>query len=211
MAHLDLHEQEQLDKIKYFWRDYGKYLIGLIVVIVIAYVSSLIWKSHNEKQSREASLVYANLTTAIGKSDIQQAVTLTEQLELKYPKTEYASLASMWLAKKVFAEGDLNSAIKYLSWTIKHTKDKGLIAISKVELANVYLDQKKYDQALKLMLKKTEKEFEPLFYAKRGDIYLVEGEKAKAREAYKEALTKAGDSASISQELHFKLDLLGDN
>ncbi|MCE3268480.1 MAG: hypothetical protein K0R49_732, partial [Burkholderiales bacterium] len=46
MAHFDLHEQEQLTRLKYFWRDWGKYIIAVLVIAVMAYVAEVIWESY---------------------------------------------------------------------------------------------------------------------------------------------------------------------
>ena len=43
MAHLDLHEQEQLSNLKHLWRLYGKYVIAILAVVIVAYLTSMFW------------------------------------------------------------------------------------------------------------------------------------------------------------------------
>ncbi|MFN7095210.1 MAG: tetratricopeptide repeat protein, partial [Burkholderiales bacterium] len=65
MPHFDLEEQEQLSKLKNFWRDWGKYVVGIIVVSLIVYLSNRIWVWKNEHQAAEAAKVYAQFTSSV--------------------------------------------------------------------------------------------------------------------------------------------------
>lgn len=209
MAHLNLDEQEQISKLKYFWRDYGKYIIGILIVAIITYSSSelLSWKS--EKQSAEAAIVYEQFTTDYSNNNIANIYKEAEQLQKDFPKNEYTSFAVLTAAKVAFVNKDLVKASQYLYWVISHTKDNSLANIAKLRLADVYIDQKKSDEALKLMMEKTTAAFQPLFYEKRGDLYLAIDNKFKARDAYKAALDAASSNQELAQEIQMKLDILG--
>jgi predicted negative regulator of RcsB-dependent stress response len=209
MAHLDLHEQEQLSKLKHFWRDYGKYLIGLVVVVFIAYCSLLAWESHSQRQSEQASKLYMQLVKALNTPGNGNSKNIIAQLQRDYPKTEYTTMATLIVAKNLVTSADLEQAQKYLQWVVDNSKDKGFVAIAKLKLADVYMDRGNFNDALNIVAATDVKSFEPLFIEKRGDIYLAKGDKDMAKKVYNEALQKSEDGSVVSQELRFKLSLLG--
>ena len=209
MAHLNLDEQEQISKLKYFWRDYGKYLIGFLFVIIVVYASSELWTYKSETNAKEAAIVYAKFTDAMTNKDTKKVYAINEQLEKDYPKTEYTAFASLTAAKVAFSNADLTRSATYLKWLISNAKDKSLIAIAKIRLADVYIDQKNTKDALALMMEKVEPEFQALFYEKRGDLYLATNDKLKAVDSYKAALDSATGNQDLAQAIQMKLDILG--
>ncbi len=208
MAHLNLDEQEQISRLKYFWRDYGKYIIGILIVAIITYSSSelLTWK--NQTQSAQAAIIYEQFTVDLT-NNIPNAYKEAEKLQKNFPKNEYTAFATLLVAKTAFTNKELDKASSYLLWVISHSKDNSLVNIAKLRLADVYIDQKKSDEALKIMMEKTTPGFQPLFYEKRGDLYLAIDNKMKARDAYKAALDAASSNQELAQEIQMKLDILG--
>lgn len=211
MAHLDLHEQEQLSNLKHLWRLYGKYILAVLVVAIIAYLSSMLWNWNSGSNAAKAAVMYSNFTTANSQGDKINAAKLVSQLQLEYPKTEYTAMASMLAAKTAFQNNDSVTAIKMLTWTIDNAKDKGLVDIARLRLSAVYIDQKKFDKAMALLLEKHDPAFDPLYYTARGDLYVAKGDINKARDAYKEALQKIGQDSNAAQGIQMRLEILGNN
>lgn len=209
MAHFDLQEQEQLNQLKYFWRDWGKYIIGILILVLVSYISSVIVNMNFEKKANQAAVVYASLSDALSVSDNNAVYKITNQMEKDYPKIEYTSMASMLAAKQAFESKDYMLAINYLTWTITNSKDSGLLSMAKLRLSDVYMDQKKFDKALDILTTNNNDAFSVLFYIKRGDLYVAKGESDRARDAYKEALQKAGQDSNITSGVQLKLDALG--
>lgn len=209
MAHLDLHEQEQLSKLKYFWRDWGKYVIAVLAVVFVAYISSVIWENYGASNAVQASAIFEQLNTAIKNKNTSDIYKLTDKLEQSYPKAEYAPMAAILAAKSAYDQKDLAKAATYLNWTIKNSTDKGLASLAMLRLTDVYIDQKKYDLALNTLMQDHEPSFDALFYAKRGDLHLVRGDLAKARDSYKAAIDKAGQDQNMANSIQMKLDVLG--
>lgn len=211
MAHFDLHEQEQISNLKYYWNRGGKYIVLVLVAAVAAYLGSVFWNWHNTSKATSAAAVYANFTNSVNSNDKTGALNYTYELENQYPNTEYSAMASLTTAKIVWKNNDSATAIKLLSWTIDNAKDQGLVSVARLRLADVYIDQKKFDKALQLMLEKHDPAFDALYYTKRGDLYIAKGDSTKARDAYKEALQKAGDDSNLSQGIQMRLDVLGNS
>jgi predicted negative regulator of RcsB-dependent stress response len=208
MAHFDLHEQEQLSRLEYFWRDWGKYIIGILVIVIITYLSSVAWNYKTSKDAGEAALLYASFTDATLK-DAKSAYLIADKMEQSYPKAEYTAMASIWAAKLAFSNKDMSRAKTYLNWTIKKATDQGVAAIAMLRLADVHIEQKEFKLALNILMQKHDASFDSLFYNKRGDLYLAQNNYQKARDAYKEALAKAGGDQSMVGSIQLKLDALG--
>lgn len=211
MAHFDLQEQEQLSKLGYFWRDWGKYIIALLAIVIITYLSSVLWNYKSSKDASDAALLYANFIEATqkGQSNAKSAYLVVDKMKTDYPRAEYTTMASIWAAKLAYANKDVKRAKEYLDWVIKEAKDQGLVAIAMLRLADLYIEQKEFDKAISLLMQKHDASFDSLFYTKRGDLYLARGNYAKARDAYKEAINKAGNDQNMVSTIQLKLDVLG--
>jgi len=209
MAHFNLQEQEQLTKLAYFWRDWGKYLMAVIAIIILAYTSNVIWVANAASNATKAAVIYNQLNTAVKAKDTATVYKLADNLEKEYPRVEYSSMGSIIAAKTAYDARDMAKATAYLNWTIKKTKDKGMAAIAMLRLADVYIDQQKFDLAINTLMQDHDASFDALFYTKRGDSYVARNDLNKARDAYKEAIEKAGQDQNMVGTIQMKLDVLG--
>ncbi len=146
---------------------------------------------------------------AADNNKVKDSYLLADDLEKSYPREEYSAFASMMAAKIAFKNNDLDKASAYLNWVLANASDESLLDVVKIRLADVYIDQKKFTEALALMMQKPLAEFQPLYYEKRGDLYLVRGDKLRARDAYKAALQSGSDNPDFSEQVQMKLDILG--
>ena len=209
MAHFDLNEQERIANVKYFWKDWGKYLALLVGVLIIGYIGSSVYQWHQKSQSQKAAAVYAQFSDAISAKNNPQAFKLTDELIANQPGTEYTPMASLVVAKIAFDQKNYPQAEKYLGWVKENAKDKSLQSIAILRLASVKIDQGKLDQARELLRSKHDLAFDGLFYESRGDLYIAMGDLVKARDAYKEGLQKAANDPSTQQAIQMKLDIIG--
>ena len=209
MAHLDLNEQERVDSIKYFWKDWGKYIIALVVLLVVAYIASSVYQSYQQNQAQKAAVVYADFNSALTNQDTAKVMTVANQLITTLPSTEYAPMAALQAAKLAFDKKDYTNAIKFLDWAKNKSNDKFLRSVAILRLASVYIDQKQFEKARELLRTKHDLAFDGLFYEGRGDLYIAMGDLNKARDAYKEGLQKAANDPSTQQAIQMKLDIIG--
>jgi predicted negative regulator of RcsB-dependent stress response len=112
-------------------------------------------------------------------------------------------------ARAAFDTGAAADAAARLQWAIDHGKDDLLRDVAQLRLAAVMLDQKKYDEALKLLDAKHGEAMTSLYADLKGDVLVAEGKNAEARGAYQLALDKSDAKSSYRSYIQIKLDGLG--
>jgi predicted negative regulator of RcsB-dependent stress response len=206
MSKLDLYEQEQISNVQYFFKDYGKYIITMLLIIIISYIASVLWLNKQKKQSLQSAELYSNLIIKLEQNQINDAYNIANKLNQDYKNEEYTSFANLLIAKEAFSKKDYVSAVKYINELINNSKDKSMVAIAKLRLADIYIDQNKLDNALKLLADKHDSDFDVLFYQKQGDIYLLKKDIVKAKDLYNAALQSAGGNQDLMALIKMKMD-----
>jgi predicted negative regulator of RcsB-dependent stress response len=154
--------------------------------------------------------VYGELQKAAAANDPKKVRDLAGALIESHPRSLYAALGALVSAKVQFDAGDLKTARAQLQWVVGQAQDPEIQAIARLRLANVLIDEKAYDDALKVLAAKPERPFEALFENVRGDVLVAQGKSADARAAYQAALAKVQPNDDAVRELiQLKLDALG--
>lgn len=189
MATYDLEEQEQLDEIKVWWKQYGNLVVSLLTAASIAVIAWQGWNWYQRNQAAQASMVYGVLQKAVAEKDSQRIKAASGELLEKFSGTTYAPLGALITAKAMFEAGDAKTAKAQLSWVVEHGKDE-LRDLARVRLAAVLLDEKVYDEALKQLDGSFSAGFASRVAETRGDVLDAQGKKPEARTAYQLALTR---------------------
>jgi predicted negative regulator of RcsB-dependent stress response len=206
---LDLEEQEQLDALKQFWKQYGTLIITLAFLALAAFAGVKGWNYYQRGQSEQASVLFGKLEEAIRKNDVAQTGSLGAEIIDKYGSTAYGPMAALLLAKTSHDNGDPAAAATRLLWAIDKARDDETAALARLRLAGIRLDEKKYDEALALLDAKHSQAFAPLYADLRGDVLSAQGKPAEARAAYKRALEKGLPNSNYRNVVQIKLDALG--
>lgn len=210
MAHLDLEEQEQLAQLKSWWATYGNLLAMFILVAALAFSGWQGWRWWQGSQSSEASALFETLSRATQGKDAKAVRDASGQLLEKYPGTAYASMGALSSARYFFDKGDLKDARAQLQWVIDKTGSEEFRDLARLRLANVLLDEKSHDEALKLLGAKHGVAFDAQYALLKGDILLAKAQVAEARAAYKLALEKSDKkNTSFRDGIQMRLDALG--
>jgi predicted negative regulator of RcsB-dependent stress response len=168
------------------------------------------WGWYEDKQSREAAEIYDRVVIASSKADLptlkQESGTLFE----KYPKTAYAPLAALLSARQHVQAADFKTAATLLQWTIDRSKDEGLVAIARLRLASVMLEDGRASDALSVLdamkSDKANASFDLSRLDRRGDVLMALGRRDDALKAWDEALEKSAEEPSWKQLLQIKRD-----
>lgn len=210
MAVYDLEEQEQLDEIKAWWKQYRN-LVLLVVVTAAVTVSAIQgWRYYQNKQAFEAGDLYTQMQGAVGSGDLKKAQDIAAVLVEKYPRTGYARLAALTGAKAAFDSGDAPAAKTRLQWVVDNGADDEMRDIARLRLAAVLLDEKSYDEALKLLAAQHGDTLSALYADLKADVLVAQGKPDEARAAYQRALDKSDAKSAYRALIQVKLDALGE-
>ena len=205
----DLEEQEQIDRLKAFWESYGNFILTVVTVVLLAVAGFRGWGWYQGRQAAEASVVYAQLRAAAEARDVAKVKESAGTIFEKYGSTAYGQMAALLAAKAYVDAGDLKSAKAPLQWAVEKAPDESFAHIARLRLAGILLDEKAYDEGLKLLSVDAPGRFAGEFADRRGDLLLAQGKRDEARAAYKLALENLGERSSIRQIVQLKIDALG--
>jgi predicted negative regulator of RcsB-dependent stress response len=209
MAVYDLEEQEKLDDLKAWWHRWGNTITTIVAVACIALAGVQGWRWWTGKQAEEASALYAGLSQASRANDLAKAKDATAALEDRFARTGYAPRGALVLAKLLFDSGDTAGARTHLQWVIDRADETELKEIARYRLAELLLNEKQYDEALKVLDAKHGDPFAGLYADLRGDALAAAGRPAEARAAYQLALAKIDAKSQYRNYVQVKLDSLG--
>ncbi len=205
----DLQEQDQIDAFKAFWNKYGSLLLTVLTVVLLAIAGWRAWGYWQQKQAAGASVVYEQLREAVERKDISKVKQASGELFEQYSGTVYGSMGALVAAKAYFDAGDLKAAKAPLQWAVDKAKDPEHAMLARVRLAGILLDEKAYDEGLKLLSVTDAGVFEALFADRRGDLLAAQGKLAEARSAYQQSLKKLDSNSALRPIVQLKLDAIG--
>jgi len=207
---LDLEEQEQLAEFKAWWKQYGSLITAAIVAACLAFAAWQGWRWYERSQAAQAGALYDTLARAAVAGDAKALRDAGGGLLENYPRTLFASMGALTAARFYFERNDLKSAKAQLQWVIEHGRTDDFRDLARLRLAQVLLDEKAYDEALKLLNTPHAAAFEAQYAAMRGDTLLAKNQVADARAAYKLAMEKSGQQdAAFRESVRMRLDALG--
>jgi predicted negative regulator of RcsB-dependent stress response len=209
MAVYDLEEQEKIEDIKAWWARYGKYVSAGVTSLALVVIAVQGWRWYQVTQARDASVLYQAVSQAEHANDPAKAKDPAMQLEERFGGTAYAPRGALLYAKLLYGAGDRAGAQAQLKWVIDHAGEAELRAIARYRLAQVLLDEKQYDEALKTLDAKVDDAFAAVYADLRGDVLAAAGKTAEARAAYQSALARLDVKSGYRGYVQAKLDALG--
>jgi predicted negative regulator of RcsB-dependent stress response len=209
MATLDMHEQEQVDALKDWWKDNGGGLLLALVLAAVAFSAVSGWKYWRATRNSNAAAMYVEVVKQVNSKDPKRINDAVAAIADKYGSTAYAPRAELMAAQANIDAGDGATAAKQLNWVIDHASEDGLQNVARLKLASLFLDEKKYDDALKLLEEKHPDAYAGLYLDLKGDVLNAQGKAGEARAAYKQALDKIDSKSMFRSLVQMKLDGLG--
>ncbi len=208
-THLDLEEQEQLDQLKAFWKQYGSLITWVLIIALGAFGGWTFWKNWQREQSVKASVLYDEISKAAQAGDLDKTGRVFADMKDKFAKTAYAQQAALLAAKVQFDKGQPDAARASLAWASEHAAEDEYRTIARLRLAGLLLDEKKYDEALKQLDGASAKEFAALVSDRRGDVLLAQGKTDDAKSAFDSAWKNMDDTVEYRRVVEAKLMALG--
>ena len=212
MAAYDLEEQERIDALKDWWAKWGIWVYVGIGAFLVGVLSVQGWRYYQKSQGEQAELLFKSV-----KQTAQEAAASKESKKLseaasaiaeKFPSAFYSSEAQLMAAKASFDAGEFATAKKHLQWVV----DKGPAVhsgVARIRLASVLLEDKQFEEALKVLDQVKDEAFLSMASDLRGDVLSAQGRRDEARAAYQIAVEKASDRSPMKALSQAKLDSTG--
>lgn len=197
-------ENEQVDAIRRFFSQNGKFLVLGIVLALAALFGWNYWQSHQQTNMMDTSLSYQKATATLHGEKKDTAPT---EAFIKNNGNNYGVLAALQLAQTLVEKNAFADAEKQLAWAQNQTKDDNLKALVDIRLARVQLQENKLDHALKTLDQINAPGWVAVAQNIRGDVLVKKGDAKAAREAYSKGLASDGSQA-LQALLRIKLNNL---
>lgn len=209
MAHLDLEEQEQLDQLKHFWRQYGNAITWVLIVVMAGFAGWNLYQYWQRSQATQAAAMFDEVERIAASGDAARLERALADMREKFGKTTYAQQAGL-LGARVFAEAGKEAAARQaLQAIIDTTGDDGYKSVARLRLAGLQLEAKSFDEALKLLAGEWPGEFAALAADRRGDVYQAQGKPEQAVAEYRKAYQGLDSASEYRRLIDVKLAALG--
>ena len=205
----DHEEQEQIATLKAWWDKYGNLVTWLVTAVLVAYAG---WTGLNywqRSQAAKAAVLYEELVKAVESRDAAKRARASADLKDKFSGTAYAQMGALVAARDAFDAADLKAAKAELMWVAENGKNDEFKALARIRLAGVLLDEKAYDEGLKILAGDFPDQFAALVADRKGDLYFSMNKLDDARTAYQTALEKTEVKNPARQLIQLKLDAVG--
>ena len=184
---LDLQEQEQIDALKAFWKQYGNLVTWTLILALGAFAAWNGWNWWQRDQGAKASAMYEELDRAVAAGDADKAGRVFNDLKERFPGTAIAQQGALAAAKLQFDKGQVDAAKATLGWVAANGTDDEYRTVARLRLAGLLMEAKQYDDALKQLDEAKAPTFEALVADRRGDVLLAQGKKEQALAAFQSA------------------------
>jgi predicted negative regulator of RcsB-dependent stress response len=208
-SHLDLEEQEQLDDLKAFWKQYGNLVTWVLVLALGSYAAWNGWNYYLREQGAKAGALYDEIDRAAQAVDSERATRIFADMKERYPRAVFTQQAGLIAARVAAEKGQYDAARASLGWVADSAGETEYRAVARLRLAGLLLDLKRYDEALKVLDGIEGTEFAALAADRRGDILLAEGKADDAKAAYQKAWAAMDAKLDYRRLIEAKLNLLG--
>lgn len=200
-----LNEQQQVEQLKAWWKEYGLALVAGIVIAVLIVLFWHYYQRYEMTKTQQASLIYTTMINSDLSQQEQSAIDAANSIIKQYPRTSYAALAALWLAKDALQKQDYPSAEHQLQWVTDHAKMNSLRQVARLRLAYIALQQQQPKIALQILNKVDDKAYLGLVSEIQGDAYLAMNNVDQARQYYQKAMQELPDPTLTQPLLAMKL------
>ena len=204
----DLEEQEQIASIQAFWKQWGNLLTWVLIIALGSYAGYQYWNKYQRDQSAEASTLFDQVEEAAVAKDNAKVQRAAADMETRYKRTTYAALGSLVAAKSAFDANDMKTAKARLQFVMANGNDEQQ-AIAKLRLAGILLDEKAYDEGMKLLATAFPAAFAGAVADRKGDILVAQNKIVEARAAYQAALDAMSKEHPGRQLVQIKFEAIG--
>lgn len=208
-------DEEQVEMLKKWWSENGKSLLVSVIVIAGGWFGWNSWQANQQATGEAASYIFSQLAekaaqpaAAQTEADRAEMQALAEQLKKDYSSTTYAQFGALFSARFAADAGNFDAAADELKALIASADEGPIKYTAQARLANILVQQEKFDEALALVNTVPADAYAPQFEEAKGDALFRKGELKEARAAYSRAQEAAQNLGLNTQSLQRKIDNL---
>lgn len=205
---LNLQDQEQLETLKSFWKQYGNLITWTLILGLGGFSAWNGWNWYQRDQGVKAGAMYDELDRAVASGDAERAGRIFGDLKQRFAKTAFAQQGGLAAAQVQFAQGQAEAARASLQWVAENAVEAEIATVARLRLAGLQSEAGEHDAAL-ATLAVAAPGFEGLVADRRGDVLALQGKAAEARAAYQAAYAALGDKIDYRRVVEAKLTALG--
>lgn len=202
-------EDEQVEKLKAWWKSYGNALIAGVALGLAVLFGGRYWQHQQAENAAEASALFDQMVYSIHEKNAQNFTAAGTKIINEYSRTPYAGLAALVLARENYDHNEKEKAKKQLAWAIDNAREEGVRQVARIRLARIQLAEDNVAGAEQLLKEEPLVGFELDFYEIKGDVLKKKGDIPGARAAYGKAVAHAASSGKYIEKLQMKIDDLG--
>ncbi|MGP1718814.1 tetratricopeptide repeat protein [Shewanella frigidimarina] len=197
-------EEQQVDAIKQFWKDYGT---SIVVGAVVGLGGLYGWNTYSDMKVTAAEEASESFQSIVTQSANPAALLVqAESFTSEHDQQGYQALLELMVAKSAVEAGDLGKAEASFTKVIAAQPGSGLGMVAMIRLARIQAEQNNLGMALATLEQVTDKAFASQREELKGDFLVRQGDLDKAKSAYQAAVDNGG--ALASPALTMKLDNL---
>ncbi len=182
-------EEEQLERLKSWWRSNGTSLLTGLALAVAGLVGWR-WYDQSAVEARQsASDLYESFLAAEGDG----RAALAEQLDESTAGSAYQAFTLLHRAREAVEADGIEAAAAYLQRIIDTDAPDSLQDLARIRLARLHQQGGDSAAALAVLAGVRGSGYRWLAQELKGDIHLEQGERALAHEAYRSARQEIGD------------------
>jgi predicted negative regulator of RcsB-dependent stress response len=189
-------EKEQLEEIRAWWSEYGRYVIAGVLIAVGLLLGFNQYQSSKTAAQMEASQLFESLADHVFDGDLDSAELVANELATNYANTPYAAQSKLAMARLYMDKNRDQDAADALNELLAMRSNKALKYVGRLRLARVLLYQDKAQEVLDLLEDREGEAFSGLYEETRGDAHAALGQFGEAADAYRTALADTSQTVN---------------
>lgn len=206
---LDLEEQEQLDQLKHFWKQYGNPITWLLILVLGGFAAWNGYQYWQRSQSAQAAAMFDEVLRVIQTNEPDKVERAFNDMKERFPSAIQTHQAGLVAAKSLVDAKQADKAKAVLTWMAEKPIDAGYASIAHLRLAALLLESQSYDAALKQVDAVQDPAFSALAADRRGDILMAQGNRSQALAQYQKAYQAFPERTEYRRLVEVKLNALG--
>ncbi len=196
-----LSEKEQIEAMRDWWRENGRYVIGGIVLGVGILVGWNQWKEYRLTARLEASARYETLANQVSGGMLEASEATANELYENYGSTSYAALARLAMARLYMDRGRDQDAADTLNALLAIRGGAESQMVGRLRLAKIYLYQDRPQDVVDLLSDFEDSAFAARYNELLGDAHTALGQITDAAAAYKRAMVDDPRAPTVNRVL----------